>query len=157
MILSFENGRLGNQLFQYYGLKNYFPKHKLIFFGFSSLYSSFDDIDVLFIKSNKNSLLIRLFRKILYLLSDIRVLGKIIEIESKDDFTLNISKGILTNIFIARNIYFQHKSFVKKIIIPPKIKKQYSNIAIKWLQKKIISHNTQNLVFVHFRRGDYLS
>ena len=109
MILSFENGRLGNQLFQYYGLKNYFPKHKLIFFGFSSLYSSFDDIDVLFIKSKKNSLLIRLFRKILYLLSDIRVLGKIIEIESKDDFTLNISKGIFTNIFIARNIYFQHK------------------------------------------------
>ncbi len=157
MILFFENGRLGNQLFQYYGLKNYFPKHKLIFVGFSSLYSSFSNIDVLFIRSNTNSFLIRLFRKILFFLSDIRILGKINEIDSNKNFNLNISKGILWNIFIAQNIYFQHKSCINKIVNPPKLKKKYTNNAIKWLKKKNIYYKYPNLVFVHFRRGDYLS
>ena len=30
MILHIENGRLGNQLFQYIGLKKYFPKDKIM-------------------------------------------------------------------------------------------------------------------------------
>ena len=156
MILFFENGRLGNQLFQYYGLKNYFPKHKLIFIGFSSLYNSFSNIDVLFIRSNINSFLIRLSRKYSFL-SDIRILGKINEIDSNKNFNLNISKGILWNIFIAQNIYFQHKSFINEIVNPPKLKKKYTNNAIKWFKKKNISYKYPNLVFVHFRRGDYLS
>jgi len=136
MILFFENGRLGNQLFQYYGLKKYFPKHKLIFIGFFSLYSCFSNIDVLFIRSNTNSFLTRLFRKILFFLSDIRILGKINEIDSNKNFNLNISKGILWNIFIAQSIYFQHESCINKIVKPPKLKKKYTVNAIKWFKKK---------------------
>ncbi|MDA8668161.1 alpha-1,2-fucosyltransferase [Alphaproteobacteria bacterium] len=157
MIIFFENGRLGNQLFQYNGLKDYFPKHKLIFIGFASLQNSFSNIDVLFIRLKINSFSIRIFRKIFLFLSDIRILGKINEIDSKKSFHLKISKGILWNIFIAQNIYFQHKSYIDKIKNSPKLKKIYIDNAIKWLKEKNISFKYPNLVFVHFRRGDYLS
>ena len=60
MILFFENGRLGNQLFQYHGFKNYFPKQQLFFFGCKRLKNSFDNLDVSFI-DEKTTLYILLF------------------------------------------------------------------------------------------------
>ncbi|MDC1044003.1 hypothetical protein OAQ67_01200 [Candidatus Pelagibacter ubique] len=79
MIVFFEYGRSGSQLFQYYGFRNYFPNHKLLFFGCSSLRKTFENINVAFVKLNKNSILYRLIKKLLFFLSDIRVLSKIIE------------------------------------------------------------------------------
>ena len=53
MIILFENGRTGNQLFQYIGLKKYFPRDKLVFIGFKELFQFFDKIDVYFLNKNK--------------------------------------------------------------------------------------------------------
>ena len=56
MILFFQNGRLGNQILQYYGLKKYFSSHKLIIFGCNELKNLFDNIEYnFFIKSNYSS------------------------------------------------------------------------------------------------------
>jgi hypothetical protein len=56
MILFFQNGELGNQIFQYCGLKKYFPNHKLIFFGCEKLKNTFDNLEVSFISKEKSKI-----------------------------------------------------------------------------------------------------
>lgn len=53
MIIFFEEGKLGNQLFQYYGLKKYFPNDNLIFFGCKDLKELFSGVFVNFFLANK--------------------------------------------------------------------------------------------------------
>jgi hypothetical protein len=159
MILFFENGRLGNQLFQYHGFKNYFPKQQLFFFGCKRLKNSFDNLDVSFIdeKNKLNNLLFQILKKILNFLSEIGFLGKINQLDKKKDFKLNVRKGLLWNIYVAQNIYFQHNKCIKKIIKPPIFKNNLLKLAQNWLKNKNIFPKNSNLVFVHVRRGDYLS
>jgi hypothetical protein len=152
MIFFFENGRLGNQLFQYYGLKSYFPKHKLYFFGCSSLQNLFNKVDVKFIKLKKNIFLNELLKKTLFFFSEIRILSKI---NQTDNNKLKIQCGLLSNFYIAHNIFFQDNSHVKKIINRPIIKEKYLKYAKSWLKKKNFLNKNTNLVFVHIRRKDY--
>ena len=65
MIFFFENGRLGNQLFQYYGLKNYFPEHTLFFFGCVSLKEMFNNTTAKFFYFKKN-IILRLIKKVFF-------------------------------------------------------------------------------------------
>lgn len=138
MIILFENGRVGNQLFQYIGLKEYFPKEKLIFFGCQSLNNLFDNIDVCFLNKNKFTkiFLFSLPRLIFNFLADLRVISSIEENDKLDNFNLIVKKGLIANCFIAKEIYFQHKDIIKKIKNVPKIKKIYKKKALRWFKKK---------------------
>jgi hypothetical protein len=158
MILFFEYGRLGNQLFQYNGLKNYFPKHKIVLFGFKSLQKSFINLNANFVNLENyfNHFSFRIIKKILHLLSDIGILGKITQSLKKKEFNLQSRPGLLWNIYVARNIYFQHNECIKRITSPPIFKKKNLKIAENWLKKKNSLHKNSNLVFIHVRRGDYL-
>ena len=156
MIFFFENGRLGNQLFQYCGLRHYFLGHRFFFFGCSSLQNTFNINDVTFVKLKLNSFFYKVLKKILFFLVELRFLGEITEIGVSNNIKLYVRRGFLWNMFIAHNIYFQHSSFTKKIINPPIIKKKYATLAKNWLVKKKVFKKS-NLVFVHIRRGDYLS
>ena len=156
MIFFFENGRLGNQLFQYCGLRQYFREHNLFFFGCSSLQNSFNSIDAIFIKLKSNSFLYRVLKKIFLFLAKFKLLGLITEITVNNNTKLYVRRGLLWNIFLAHNVYFQQSGFVNKIINPPSIKKKYVTLAKNWLIKKKVFKKKSNLVFVHIRRGDYL-
>ena len=156
MIFFFENGRLGNQLFQYCGLRQYFREHNLFFFGCSSLQNSFNSIDAIFIKLKSNSFLYRVLKKIFLFLAKFKLLGEIKEITVNNNTKLYVRRGLLWNAFLAHQIYFQYSSFTNKIINPPKINKKYTTLAKNWLIKKKVFKKKSNLVFVHVRRGDYL-
>ena len=157
MIFFFENGRLGNQLFQYCGLRQYFREHNLFFFGCSSLQNSFNSIDAIFIKLKSNSFLYRVLKEIFLFLAKFKLLGEIKEITVNNNTKLYVRRGLLWNIFLAHDVFLQQSGFVNKIINPPSIKKKYVTLAKNWLIKKKVFKKKSNLVFVHVRRGDYLS
>lgn len=156
MIIKFESGFLGNQLFQYCGIKKYFPKHKLVFFGFSDLKSLCNIFDVFFINFNQDLLYNKLIRRLLFFLSDIKIIGKITETHCLNKYIINVHKGLFWNIFLAKELYFQHEKFVNRISSPPTIRLNHIKRAGQWIEKKNIFYKRYNLIFVHIRRGDYL-
>jgi hypothetical protein len=157
MILFFEYGRLGNQLFQYCGFKKYFPNHNLIFFGCEDLKNSCNNLSVKFIDINKKlkKLPFHILRELFIFLANIRILGKITHSNEKF-FTINVRRGLLFNIYVAHSVYFQHRDCIKDIVNPPILKKNLLRLAREWLKKKNIFFYQKRLIFVHIRRGDYL-
>jgi hypothetical protein len=159
MIFFFENGQLGNQLFQYQGIKNYFPKHKLYFFGFYFFRKMFDNINVKFLFKNK--IIISFLKFVFFFLAKIRVIGTINEqifekFVPSSNFKIIIQKGIFRKIFLAQRIYFQDKKCVNKFDNKLCLKREILLKAQYWLKKKNIFQKS-NLIFVHIRRGDFLS
>ena len=99
MILFYENGKLGNQLFQYCGIKKYFPNHRIIFFGLDNLRKTFDKVDATFIQKRKLTykIIFRLIKLILFLLAYVEFIG---QIKKGNNFTHKIIFDVLTNLKI---------------------------------------------------------
>jgi hypothetical protein len=156
MIIHIENGRLGNLLFQYVGLKKYFPKKKLIFIGCNNFQDFFDNIDAnfFFIKIS-NQIFFRLFKLTIFALIKIRFLGVIVENPNYKNYKIIIKKGLLPSIIVSNDIFFQHKNIISKINNLPVLKSIILKKGLKWFYKKKINLK-KKIVFIHIRRGDYL-
>jgi hypothetical protein len=159
VILFFENGRLGNQLFQYYGLTKYFPREKLVFFGFEGLERYFNSVDAQFIPKSSLSHWIRfgILRSIVFFFAKVRIIGLITEGLHSDDFILNVRRGLFWNIYVGHNVYFQHPDVFNQIQTTPRLKPYLTEAAHSWLLRKLPNITSSSLVFVHIRRGDYLN
>jgi hypothetical protein len=157
MILFFQNGELGNQIFQYCGLKKYFPNHKLIFFGCEKLKNTFDNLEVSFISKEKyfSNFRFLILKNILFFLVKLYIIGRIAPSKSFH-FNFEMRRGILFNVFILDSIFFQHRDFIKDLKTQIVIKKNILQSARKWLKKKKIPFTQNRLVFVHIRRDDYI-
>lgn len=158
MILFFEYGQLGNQLFQYCGLRHYFPGHKLIILGCEELQRHFDSVDARFIPKNALNRWFptRLLTRIVFFLVAARLLGRITEERNDEFYKLAVRKGLFWNIYVPQNIFFQHRDFVNQIHSVPGLKPDLLKVACDWLRQKRINLNSDSLIFVHIRRGDYL-
>lgn len=157
MILIFQDGRLGNQIFQYCGLKKYFSNHNLFFFGCKELKNTFDNVEANFIleRYSGNKFRFHLLKFFFYLLVNMRIIGKITH-SKKTIFSFNIKRGILFNIFVLDSMYFQHNDCIKDLAPQIFIKKKILQSARNWLKKKNILSVKNQLVFVHIRRDDYI-
>ena len=151
MILFFENGRLGNQLFQYCGLRHYFPEHKLVFLGCEDLQRHFDAVDARFIPKNALSLWFpfSLLIRIVFFLVAVRVLGRITEEKDGEVFKLAIRKGLFWNSYVAQKVFFQHRDVVDQIRSEPNLKPDLLKVALDWIKKKGVDPDSCSLVFVH--------
>lgn len=158
MILFFEHGRLGNQLFQYCGLRHYFPAQKLVFLGCEDLLRHFDSIDAQLIPKNGLGrwLPFGVIRRIVFFLVTVRFLGRITEEKDGEVFNLAVRKGLFWNTYIAQNVFFQHRDVVDQIHNAPSLKPRPIQVALEWLKQKGIDPDSCSPVFVHIRRGDYL-
>lgn len=158
MILFFEHGRQGNQLFQYCGLRHYFPEHKLVFLGCEGLQRHFESVDARFIPKNTLSrwFPFGLLRRIVFFLVAVRLLGRITEESEGEVFKLEVRKGLFWNTYVAQNVFFQHRDVVNQTCSAPSLKPDIIQVAFDWLSKKTIDLNSNELIFVHVRRGDYL-
>ena len=156
MILLIKDGRLGNQLFQYIGLKNYFPKESLFFLGFENIQNLFTNIDGHFIFNKKiKPIYFYVLVSIIIFLSKIRLIGRIYE-DVNSSYKIIVKRGVLWNILISYNNYFQHQDCVVKISNPLFLKYKIRKKGLEWLKKKKINLKKHRIIFVHVRRTDYL-
>jgi hypothetical protein len=157
MILYIENSQIGNKLFQYIGLKKYFPKEKLIFLGRDDHRQIFDNINFNFINMKKIHFLFFYYLKyfILFLIK-IRFLGVINETASSKNYKINVKKGLFWWILVSHNNFFQHKDIIKEIENFPVLKKKIIKKGLIWLKKRGVDLKKKKIVFIHIRRGDYL-
>lgn len=149
MVFFFENGRLGNQLFQLSGLKRHYQTEKLVLIGFDSLFNLIEEEEqclrlpgVLRIKVVEN-LILNLFE----VFSKLRIIAS-----SWEDFNVIYKRsGLLNNIVYFSSGFFQND----KATINLKIKKELLDKANEFIDHLELSENTK--VFIHVRRGDYIN
>jgi hypothetical protein len=161
MIIFFRDGRLGNQLFQYFGIRKYFSNHKLIFIGLPELHKTFVNILATFlffnIKPSNYNLKIFLLQKIFIFFVKIRLIGQISELNDGKKYKLIIQNGILFNCYLAKSLYFQNQECHKNLNVKLILKNKFLNIASDWLKANIPSVDRSRLIFLHIRRGDFTS
>ncbi len=157
MIIFFESGRLGNQLFQYVALRSFFPKpEKIILIGFDSLKNTFDGVDAIFIP--KNIWLMKIFVKIVRKLEHLNVLDKIFNVayESSLDEKIIIKKNLTwLNYIYVKESYFQSETFISDDVVNQLSFKSHITEALA--SDPRFGEQESNLIFLHVRRGDYLS
>jgi hypothetical protein len=158
MILFYEDGRLGNQLFQLAALKQYFPKHQLLFLGCKDLRLTLKDVDAIFICKDALPRLLRfLLPRVLLKLSQTRILGSIREVRTGEMFKVESKRGLVPRIYVLNESYFQHKDFIVQLNPSFQIDDGLKEKARQWLDAN--THKIpgeSHLAFVHVRRGDYL-
>lgn len=157
MVIFFESGRLGNQLFQYVALRSAFPKpEKIVLVGFDSLKNTFDGVDAIFI--NKKNLLIRFLMKAIRKLEHLSILDKVFNVafESNADTKIIVKKNLpWLNCVYVKESYFQSEDYVDDYIV--------NQLSFKSYITKVLADDVRfnrqesNLIFIHVRRGDYLS
>lgn len=154
----FESGRLGNQLFQYAGLKSFFPREKLVFFGCKELEavsSSLENINIL-PKSRFPRGFVFFLHSFLKWLSKCRVFGGIREIKTDEIYEIEQKNGLIPNVYLVSNCYFQHRAAIEKINIRLRLRDDLLVKAKLWLYAQKKYRDSCDLVFIHIRRGDYV-
>ena len=146
MIFFFQQGRLGNQLFQYAYLRKCFPSKIIIMLGCSQLKKFvINDKKIIFVPMTKpESFLNQFFKLIIIILSKIKLIRFIKEKTDKKLIIANKSSSFHIQGF------FQYGNLIKanssKIVF---------NSVKKFLYSSLIE-NPHKSCFVHIRRADYL-
>ena len=158
MILFFEKGRLGNQIFQYVGLRKYFPEHKIWFVGGSALEESFSCDGVRFIPVGSLPLKLPFFqaKRLMHWLAALRLVSVLVEDRDSVTWSVTVRRGLIFNLIMTGDVYFQAPEVVNDLPTLPSINPDIQTRARTWLIDRGLDPDTTPLVGVHVRRGDYL-
>lgn len=158
LIIFFEYGRLGNQLFQYAAIKSLYPNYRLILFGFSSLDKLIEtnNTQIISDKSKIGYLLKRAIRISLNILSKIKLFNCISEEVLYGKHNIKLKRGLYKNIIYIKSGNFQSKKYLdenllKEILIKDSVIKE-AELFLLGLKIK----PTEVKFFIHIRLGDYL-
>jgi hypothetical protein len=157
VIIFFESGRLGNQLFQYAALKELYPNQRLVFVGFGALKQAIESLDAIIIEKEKMPRWLEYsLRQFLLVLAKLRIIGSIQESRENSNYGIKKARGILS-IYLMKTTYFQHQTMLDKLNPSFMLSDVHLRRAADWLNEKIGNRNHENLIFIHVRRGDYLT
>jgi len=167
MIFFFGDGKLGNQIFQFFFLHSFFKKEKIIslsFIEFSILFKK--NYSNLIIKNNfkyLKYLSVKIFNFLFILLSSLRIISSVKpQVKKIYNTVCELQKLIYVNGFLPITFvypyFFQSDFFFKKKITNNfKINDDHIQKAKNYLSKYIIKNNSHNFqpIFIHIRRNDY--
>jgi hypothetical protein len=160
MVFFFENGGLGNQIFQYIGLKKTYHNSKIILFGFDSLKNvmEIEDVIILTSKFYRYQIFKNILKNVFKILSFLRIITLHKEIQQENNYVISKKRGIFYLIVFFESGFFQDNSYKKNITINIQIKKKLINQATQLLSDIVINNNCNinEIVFLHVRRGDYV-
>lgn len=159
MIIFFEHGRVGNQLFQYCALRKLQRNGSLYLIGMKSLKSMFENVE----GAGATGLEIIIEQFIAFLGIEVvggvakktRLIGTINEQVDPTGTKIVWRSGLLGNVFFCDMSFFQSEESVEesiagKLQLKPHLLRQASNIF------KNFPHDRTETFFVHIRRGDYV-
>jgi len=158
MIIIVENGRLGNQLFQYVSLRNLFPDQRLVLLGFDDLVGVATSLDATVIGAKKLPPWLTPSRlgRLLHVLTALRLVGRIREVKSESLYELKKQKGFFQTTYVVEQSFFQHRSVTDRLEPDFSFRPALLTQAEDWLLWQSVAPKQENLVFVHVRRGDFL-
>ena len=158
MLIYFENGRLGNQFFAYSALRGLYPNQRLVLFGFGTLKQAIESVDAIIIENRKLPRLLEFgIKQFLVVLAKLRIIGTIQESRENSTYLVKKASGLIFNLHLLKPSYFQHQDLLEKINPSLRLNEDIFRKASDWLEEKVVKSSDQNLVFVHIRRGDYLT
>lgn len=156
MILFLENGRLGNQLFQYAALKTLFPKERAVIFGCRDLFDLFDGINA--VSCGRSKFTLRFAQYVADEFFLLRLGGHSKEARFSDSeevtATLTHKRGLLRSVCRLSGFFQGEGWFSGAIADRLTLKRSLDDAA-----KSVISREagSRTPLFVHIRLGDYLS
>lgn len=159
MIIFFEHGRLGNQMFQYAAFRHFYPEEQILFLGGEGIQRTITPVKALLVSRPKNLLwdiCLAILQRLVVTLVHFRIVSSIAEEKDETSYILIRRYGLLNRVCIPKNTYFQHHYVIDRLEIDFKIKQELVEMAKDWLRTKNVSPDHDSLVFVHIRRGDFL-
>jgi hypothetical protein len=156
-IILLRKGNIGNQLFQYYAVKQLFPHLPVILVGYDQLESAFEGI----VSLRSFDSLIRFISqlgiaRLERILHSTLIFNSLRELHS-ENISLNYSfkRGLFSFISVISDSYFQSEAAVSPPISSPlSIKAEFVSAALVAISPLL---EGGNLYFVCIRRGDYVS
>ena len=157
MICLIENGRLGNQILQYVGIRDAFPDDRILLVGFKSFFQIFDcnDRNILHLSLNHHRIH-QILRVFLRYLIRMRLFQVISEQVSAEKYQLTRSTALFGIAVVDEAMFWQHSSCNYNLISELTVKASVLQTARDWISSVVAEAQSHNLVFVHVRRGDYL-
>lgn len=156
MVVFFESGRLGNQIMQYAALRGRFGGERLLLFGFGALAAAVAASNTWFVPHR--GLLARpveLLRRTLDLLVRWRLVGDAWEEADAGSARLQHRPGLWRGLTRVRVAYFHHPDFARAAPRDLALRPAAMAEARRWLDERL--GPGRPALFLHLRRGDYLS
>jgi hypothetical protein len=159
-IIIFENGRLGNQFFQYLAARTAAPRAQIVCIGLQSLLVALQLSKLQSAPTKRVSLLKIIFiwlgRNRALKLAKYRKLWSVVS-ETRDgaNISISFSQGLFKKIAILDS-FFQSEAIFEKLScedFPLRI--ELLKIANEWIEANVICRGF-NPYFLHLRRGDYV-
>jgi len=158
MIIIIENGKLGNQLFQYFYCKSIASnKEKIFLFGFDELKELIEDDQLFFFVSNNTILykiLIKLKRRVDNFLLKYKLFNFIYESSDLNKENIYKGQGVFSRITYISG-FFQNETFIKKKILNNFRIKNYLTDKAKKNISRIKKNENTKIIFIHLRGKDY--
>lgn len=165
MIIFFQSGQLGNQIFQYLAMKKFDNDAKVIFIGADALVKVFalDIINIRLPKKEDNYSYKLFFRftsyflpSILLFLSDsIRLISSVEESRNSNGSKFLTKHGLIKKIIFFKKSYYQCEDISQT---PAAKNLKIHQHIIEEAKKKIdqFELDSRELYFIHIRRGDFI-
>lgn len=158
MVIFFRCGGLGNQIFQYYGIRSNFPEERVWMKNCNNLHDALDGINAYcpVMRGAFKGRVLNLFKWSLNKAADYRLIGVANEVRRDGRYVLVRRRGVISSVTLVRGVFFQHHSVLPQSKPPFKVKPSRVFDAQIVLKRLDLFNHLENLYLANVRIGDYL-